>query len=105
MKPSSTLALAAVLLISTASVGLDQALKRANEATTRQQAELTASDAQPSDYFGSAVSLSGNRALIGGGLTNPIDEGAAYVYVFDGTNWIQEARLTPFGWQAIRFFW
>ena len=104
METSSTLALAIVLLISTASVGLAQAFTRANEATIRQQVELTASDAQPNDYFGSAVSLSDNRALIGGGLANPIDEGAAYVYVFDGTNWIQEARLTPSDGRPFDFF-
>ena len=104
MKTSSTLALAAVLLISAARVALAQAITRAKEATIRQQAELTASDARPSDFFGNAVSLSGSRALIGGALSNPTDEGAAYVFVFDGTNWSQEAKLTPSDGRPFDFF-
>ena len=47
------------------------------------------------DAFGSAVSLSGNRALIGApsddGTVRP---GAAFVFVFDGTSWTEEAKLT-----------
>ena len=104
MKTSSTLALAAVLLISAARVALAQAITRAKEATIRQQAELTASDARASDFFGDAVSLSGSRTLIGGGLSNPTDEGAAYVFVFDGTNWSQEAKLTPSDGRPFDFF-
>jgi len=65
------------------------------DAGARQQAELGASDGRSSDYFGGAVSLWGTRALIGGGLSSPIDQGAAYVFVFDGTGWRQEAKLTP----------
>ncbi len=61
-----------------------------------QQAKLTASDAASYDYFGWAVSLSGNTALIGAyrdddGAT---DSGSAYVFTRSGTTWSQQAKLT-----------
>src|SRR5689334_20043525 len=65
------------------------------DAAAGQQVELGPSDGRSSDYFGGAVSLWGTRALIGGGLSSPIDQGAAYVFVFDGTSWRQEAKLIP----------
>ncbi|UCC32195.1 MAG: hypothetical protein JSU86_07915, partial [Phycisphaerales bacterium] len=58
----------------------------------------------PSDVSGSfgisAVSISGDVAVIGGVLASAVggDPGsassAAYVYRFDGTNWIEQAKLT-----------
>ena len=71
--------------------------------TWTQQAKLTASDGAPSSYFGGSVSLSGNRALIGayGGADNT---GAAYVFVFDGTTWTQEAKLTASDGVANQYF-
>jgi hypothetical protein len=57
------------------------------------QAELTASDAAPSDEFGTSVSVSGNTALIGAnGHANGI--GAAYVFVQSGGTWTQQQELT-----------
>lgn len=51
----------------------------------------------PFNRFGFAVSLSGNRALIGA-LGNYDEEiglaGSVYVYDFDGVNWIETQRLT-----------
>lgn len=61
--------------------------------TWTQEAKLTASDGQAVDYFGTSVSLSGDRALIGSDPSGA--PGKAYVFVFDGTNWNQEAKLTP----------
>ena len=65
-------------------------------ATWPQQAELTASDGDADDYFGS-VSLSGNIALV----SNPdktvngnLDQGAVYVFVESGGAWTQQAKLT-----------
>ena len=66
-----------------------------------QEAELTASEpdenGQSRDRFGSAVSLLGDRALVGA----PGDDcsagfacGAVYVFVRTGSGWIEEARLT-----------
>ena len=59
-----------------------------------EEAKLTASDGGQSDLFGITVSLSGDRALIGApGFILPGGE-AAYVFVFDGSSWIEEAKLT-----------
>ena len=61
-----------------------------------EQAKLTASNAGADDEFGFAVSISGNVAVIGAYHEDDAgeDAGSAYVYRFDGTNWIEEARLT-----------
>jgi hypothetical protein len=61
------------------------------------QQELIAADGAAYDYFGTAVSLSGDTALVGayrkdvGGNT---DQGAAYVFTRSGALWSQEAELT-----------
>lgn len=62
-----------------------------------QEAKLTASDAAEYDDFGSSVSLSGNRALIGvpGGDDGGDESGAVYVFARSGNAWTQEAKLTP----------
>ena len=64
-----------------------------------QQAVLTPSDGN--DEFGSSVSLSGDRALIGASVCESTSTnqtcrsvGSAYVFAFDGTTWAQEAKLT-----------
>lgn len=60
-------------------------------------AELTASDAVTGDRFGESVAISGDVAVVGatlrhtGGVSNA---GAAYVYRFDGTRWVEEAVLS-----------
>ena len=59
------------------------------------EGELKASDSIVGDSFGIAVSLSGTRALVG--ADNSGHSGAAYTFVFDGTTWTQEAKLTPTG--------
>jgi hypothetical protein len=59
------------------------------------EAELKASDQVVNDEFGIAVSLSGTRALVGANDSG--HSGAAYTFVFDGTTWTQEAKLTPIG--------
>ncbi len=61
-----------------------------------EEAKLTASDAAPNDELGTSVSLYGDRALVGvfrdddGG----VDSGSAYVFSWDGSSWIEEAKLT-----------
>ncbi len=60
---------------------------------------LTASDGTAVDFFGNQVAISGNVAVIGapfdddGGL-NPPSSGSAYIYRFNGSDWIEEAKLT-----------
>ena len=60
-----------------------------------QTQKLLPLDGDYQDHFGSAVSLSGNRALV----SSPFDDdlgsnsGSAYLFEFDGTRWIQEQKL------------
>lgn len=63
--------------------------------TWTQQAELLASDEVALDNFGVSVSISGDRAIVGAsqGDGNDLDTGAAYVFVRNGTTWTQEAKL------------
>jgi hypothetical protein len=59
---------------------------------------LTASDGEANMLFGTAAAVSGNTAVISAESmrngTN-IERGAAYVFVRDGENWIQQAKLLP----------
>lgn len=57
-----------------------------------QQAKLGASDGVTSDYFGSAVGIKGDTAIVG--ISTP-DRNMAYVYVRTGTMWSEQAKLTP----------
>jgi hypothetical protein len=61
-----------------------------------QTAKLTADDGAPSDVFGASVSLFSDRALVGawGDNDHGNDSGSAYIYDYDGINWIQTAKLT-----------
>ncbi|MFK8012393.1 MAG: FG-GAP repeat protein [Marinicellaceae bacterium] len=50
---------------------------------------------QDIDSFGGTVSVSGNRALVGGNRGGPVNgAGAAYIFEFDGTNWNETDLLT-----------
>lgn len=55
--------------------------------------KITASDGADSCYFGATNSISGNYAIIGAYGDNN-DTGAAYIYFFNGSSWIQQAKLT-----------
>jgi predicted amidohydrolase len=61
-----------------------------------QQAKLTASDAATSDGFGSAVSVSGDTAVIGvlaDSHAGGVYAGSAYVFVRSGGVWTEQAKL------------
>jgi hypothetical protein len=61
-----------------------------------QEAKLGASDAGPSDSFGSSVAVDDVTALVGADGAdneNGADAGAAYVYVRSGMTWIEQQRL------------
>jgi hypothetical protein len=61
--------------------------------TWSQQAELTASNGEPEDLFGTSVAISGRTALAG--ASGKLGEtGAAYVFVRTGRVWSQQAELT-----------
>ena len=60
------------------------------------EAVLAAEDGEATDAFGSSVSLSGDRALVGASSEDSFGRtgnGAAYVFVRSGTTWSQEAKL------------
>lgn len=60
-----------------------------------QQAKLTAADAAPADFFGTAVSISGNTVLVGANGDDDGGEysGSAYVFTRNGSAWAQQAKL------------
>ena len=60
-----------------------------------QEAKLTASDGAKDDWFGYAVSISGNYAIVGSALDddNGIDRGSVYVFRRSGSSWDQQAKL------------
>lgn len=69
-----------------------------SEGTWSQQARLTLDDARDDDWFGSAVSLSGDTAIVGAARdVDPNDEHSGTAYVFDRTDgeWHRQARLDP----------
>jgi len=62
-----------------------------------QEAKLTASDAAEGDLFSGSVAISGNVAVVGAlyhDCTAGPDCGAAYVYRFNGSAWLEEQRVT-----------
>ena len=62
---------------------------------TIQETKLLASDGAGYDHFGISVSVSGDVAVVGayGDDDNGNGSGSAYVYRFDGTDWVEEAKL------------
>ena len=61
-----------------------------------QQAKLTGADIGIFDWFGTAAALHENTAIIGayGKDEDGADSGAAYVFLRNGTSWVQQAKLT-----------
>jgi hypothetical protein len=61
-----------------------------------QQAELTGGDGAAGDDFGTSVAISGNTAIVGAvgkAFGGQLDQGAAYIYAFNGSSWVQQAEL------------
>lgn len=58
-------------------------------------AKLTPMDGASGDRFGESVSIDGVWALVGAGAHDErgADSGAAYVFRWNGSSWIQEAKL------------
>ena len=71
-----------------------------------QQAKIMASDAAGDVFFGWSVSISGDTALIGARYDDGAGtrSGSAYVFVRNGTNWTQQAKLTASDAAAFDFF-
>lgn len=61
---------------------------------------LTAADETAGDEFGTSVAISGNFAIIGAPMNDDagagpnVDSGSAYIFEYDGANWVQRAKLT-----------
>ncbi|MEK7833987.1 MAG: FG-GAP repeat protein, partial [Acidobacteriota bacterium] len=64
-------------------------------ATWSQQQKFTATDGHPHDFFGAAVGLSGNLAVIGSNFAGSAHS-AAYVFARSGAAWTRQQKL-PFG--------
>lgn len=65
--------------------------------TWSQQAKLVASDKSADSTFGTAVSVSGDVAVIGASFADPgnqMNAGAAYVFARGGSVWTEQAILT-----------
>ena len=61
----------------------------------QQEAKLLASDGYKHDYFGYEVALDGEVAIIGSYFANAAgtDSGAAYIFRYNGSSWIEETKL------------
>jgi uncharacterized repeat protein (TIGR01451 family) len=67
-----------------------------NDETWSQQARLIANGGAGEDFFGAAVALNGDRAIVGARKVNvagKANQGAAYVFMRSGATWMQRARL------------
>ncbi len=69
--------------------------------TWTQQGTLMASDRAPGGFFGGALDVDGERAIVGASGFDIGSPGAAYVFVRSGGTWTQEAKLTSAA--AVRF--
>ena len=72
-----------------------------------QQAKLTASDGEPNDMFGYSISIDGEYAILGA-MRDALWTGSAYIFKRNGTDWVQQQKLTApdanagdrFGWDV-----
>ena len=60
-----------------------------------EQEKIQAKGAQSDDRFGSSVAISGDYAIVGayGEDTKGSSAGAAFFFKYDGTSWVQEAKI------------
>lgn len=74
--------------------------------TWTQQQKIVAADAEVQDYFGGAVSVRGDRLLVGawGDELTGANAGAAYVYERTGTTWTQQLKFQSTGIAANDWF-
>ena len=77
------------------SSGSAYVLRRGSDGSWSQEAKLTASDASEFDYFGRAVSVNGDVAMVGahGDDDAGSSSGSAYVFRYADGSWSQEAKL------------
>ncbi len=73
---------------------------RFNGTSWVEEQKLTASDAAADALFGLAVAVSGDAAVIGGSRDDCVADvscGLAYLFRFDGTDWVEDQKLTAIG--------
>ncbi|MCP4709714.1 MAG: hypothetical protein GY869_13905 [Planctomycetes bacterium] len=63
-------------------------------ASVVQQAKLAVSDPQNGVFLGQSVAISGDTVVVGARASGTL-KGAAYIFQGNGTNWPQQAKLTP----------
>lgn len=59
--------------------------------------KLVNKDGALDDMFGSSVAISGEHAIVGASWTKDADRisvGAVYIFNFDGTNWVEQQKLS-----------
>ncbi len=71
--------------------------------------KLTASDGAANDYFGNSVSISANGTVAAvGSVSSDIaannDQGAAYVYTWNGSSWVDTRKLSASDGAATQYF-
>jgi hypothetical protein len=71
-----------------------------------EEQKLLASDGNASDLFGYSVSVSGNYAIVGayGDDDKETGSGSAYIFKWDGTNWVEQQKLTASDGNASDYF-
>jgi len=71
-----------------------------------EEAKFLASDGAEDDYFGYSVAIDGNKALVGAYRDddNGTNSGSAYIFRFDGENWVEEAKLLASDGEAYDYF-
>ncbi len=74
-----------------------------NGASWIQQQRLTASDGASGDYFGDAVAICGNYAIVGA-YQDDSYRGSAYVFKYNGSSWVEQQKLTSPNAAANGFF-
>ena len=66
---------------------------RSGSSWSQQGADLVASDHADFDWFGSSVAVSGDTVIVGAYHQATL-AGAAYIFVHNGADWVQKAKLT-----------
>jgi hypothetical protein len=70
-----------------------------NSGAWTQEAKIFASDSSSADQFGNSVAIHGDTLVVGAPTADIIgsNEGAAYVFVYNGAAWVQQAKLLGVG--------
>lgn len=71
-----------------------------------EESMIMASDGEDDDWFGAAVSISGEYVIVGAASDDNFgkDSGSAYIYKFDGSNWIEETKLIASDGREYEYF-